>query len=63
MEYEDNIYLRLDFLIVLHCGYFQIHMGQLYPKQMYAVTVYQQSVFFIIEYRDSFVTSFILKNL
>ena len=30
MDCEDNFSLRLD-LAVLHCGYFQIQMGQLYP--------------------------------
>ena len=33
MESEDNIYPRLG-LAVLHYGFFQISLGQLYPKKM-----------------------------
>ena len=33
-------------LIVQHCGYFLIHMGQRYPKNMFVLKVYRQNVLY-----------------
>ena len=38
-----SIYLRQG-LVVRHCGYFLIHMGLRYPKNMFFLKVYQQNV-------------------
>ena len=36
--HEDVVYILLR-LIVQHCGYILIHMGQRYPKNMYILRV------------------------
>ena len=41
----DSIYLRQD-LTVRRCGYFLIHMGLRYPKNMFVLKVYQQNVLY-----------------
>ena len=46
MESEDNIYPRLG-LAVLHYGFLQISLGQLYPKKKCVLKVFQQNILYI----------------
>ena len=45
MVQVDSIFLRQG-LIVRRCGYFLIHMGLRYPKNMFVLKVYQQNVLY-----------------
>ena len=62
MVLVDSIYLCRG-LIVQRCGYFLIHMVLVCPKNMFVLRVYQQNTLYFVEYGDSFVTSFIFKNV
>ena len=53
MELKDSIYPRLG-LAVLHCGYFYIHMGQLYLKNMCVLKCINKVYFIIFKEKINF---------
>ena len=59
---EGIIYLRQD-SIVLHCGCFLIHMRRQYLTKKFFGKVYQQKLLYYVEYWDSFIASFVFKNI
>ena len=52
--YVGSFYLHQG-LIVLHCGY----LGLRYPKNVLVLKVRRQNVLCFLEYRDSFLTTFV----